>query len=75
MDTPMRIAAGEFATFGPNPLLKGRGILCINRRRLRMRVYYDRDADVSLIKAKTVAIIGFGSQGHAHAQNLHDSAA
>ena len=38
-----------------------------------MRVYYDRDADVSLIKAKTVAIIGFGSQGHAHAQNLHDS--
>ncbi len=38
-----------------------------------MRVYYDRDADVNLIKAKTVAIIGFGSQGHAHAQNLHDS--
>ena len=38
-----------------------------------MRVYYDRDADVNLIKGKTVAIIGFGSQGHAHAQNLHDS--
>ncbi len=38
-----------------------------------MRVYYDRDADVNLIKAKKVAIIGFGSQGHAHAQNLHDS--
>jgi ketol-acid reductoisomerase len=38
-----------------------------------MRVYYDRDADVGLIKTKTVAIIGFGSQGHAHALNLRDS--
>jgi ketol-acid reductoisomerase len=38
-----------------------------------MRVYYDRDADVNLIKAKKVAIIGYGSQGHAHAQNLRDS--
>ena len=38
-----------------------------------MRVYYDRDADVNLIKAKKVAIIGFGSQGHAHANNLKDS--
>jgi ketol-acid reductoisomerase len=38
-----------------------------------MRVYYDRDADVNLIKAKKVAIIGFGSQGHAHALNLRDS--
>ena len=38
-----------------------------------MRVYYDSDADVSLIKAKKVAIIGFGSQGHAHANNLKDS--
>ena len=36
-------------------------------------MYYDKDADLSLIKAKTVAIIGFGSQGHAHAQNLRDS--
>src|SRR5579875_3720995 len=40
---------------------------------MTMRVYYDRDADVGLIKAKTVAIIGFGSQGHAHALNLKDS--
>jgi ketol-acid reductoisomerase len=32
-----------------------------------MRVYYDRDADVNLIKARKVAVIGFGSQGHAHA--------
>src|SRR5258707_7303565 len=34
-----------------------------------MRVYYDRDADLNLIKNKKVAVIGFGSQGHAHAQN------
>ncbi len=38
-----------------------------------MRVYYDRDADVNLIKAKKVAVIGYGSQGHAHAMNLRDS--
>jgi ketol-acid reductoisomerase len=38
-----------------------------------MRVYYDRDADVNLIKTKKVAIIGYGSQGHAHALNLRDS--
>jgi ketol-acid reductoisomerase len=38
-----------------------------------MRVYYDRDADVSLIKSKKVAIVGYGSQGHAHAMNLRDS--
>ncbi len=38
-----------------------------------MRVYYDRDADVGLIKGKKVAIIGYGSQGHAHANNLKES--
>jgi len=38
-----------------------------------MRVYYDRDADVNLIKSKKVAVIGYGSQGHAHANNLKDS--
>ncbi|MHA1559130.1 MAG: ketol-acid reductoisomerase [Alphaproteobacteria bacterium] len=38
-----------------------------------MRVYYDRDADVNLIKTKKVAIVGYGSQGHAHALNLKDS--
>ncbi len=38
-----------------------------------MKVYYDKDCDLSLIKGKTVAIIGYGSQGHAHALNLHES--
>ena len=38
-----------------------------------MKVYYDKDADLSLIKGKKVTIIGYGSQGHAHAQNLNDS--
>ena len=40
-----------------------------------MRVYYDRDCDVNLIKSKKVAILGYGSQGHAHALNLRDSGA
>ncbi|WP_414901360.1 ketol-acid reductoisomerase [Sphingomonas flavalba] len=38
-----------------------------------MRVYYDRDADLGLVKGKKIAILGYGSQGHAHAQNLRDS--
>ena len=38
-----------------------------------MKVFYDKDTDLSLIKGKTVAIIGYGSQGHAHAQNLNES--
>ena len=36
-------------------------------------IYYDKDADLSLIKGKKVTILGYGSQGHAHAQNLTDS--
>ncbi len=36
-------------------------------------IYYDKDADLSLLKGKTIAILGYGSQGHAHAQNLRDS--
>ena len=40
-----------------------------------MRVYYDRDCDINLIKNKKVAILGYGSQGHAHALNLRDSGA
>jgi ketol-acid reductoisomerase len=38
-----------------------------------MRVYYDRDADVNLIKTKKIVVVGYGSQGHAHALNLKDS--
>ena len=38
-----------------------------------MRVYYDRDADLARILNKKVAIVGYGSQGHAHALNLRDS--
>ncbi|UUZ53487.1 ketol-acid reductoisomerase [Massilia sp. H-1] len=38
-----------------------------------MNVFYDKDCDLSLVKGKNVAIIGYGSQGHAHAQNLNDS--
>lgn len=38
-----------------------------------MNIYYDKDADLSIIQGKTVAIIGYGSQGHAHANNLKDS--
>jgi ketol-acid reductoisomerase len=38
-----------------------------------MKVFYDKDCDIKLIKGKKVAIIGYGSQGHAHAQNLNDS--
>ena len=38
-----------------------------------MKVYYDKDADLSLIKGKKVTVVGYGSQGHAHANNLKDS--
>jgi ketol-acid reductoisomerase len=40
---------------------------------MSINVYYDKDADLNLIRSKTVAMIGFGSQGHAHAENLRDS--
>src|SRR3546814_11761927 len=43
------------------------------RETAKMRVYDDRDGDVNLIKGKKVAIVGYGSQGHAHANNLKDS--
>ncbi len=38
-----------------------------------MQVYYDKDADLSLIKGKKVTIVGYGSQGHAHSHNLNES--
>lgn len=37
------------------------------------KIYYQNDCNLSVLKDKTVAIIGYGSQGHAHALNLHDS--
>ncbi len=37
------------------------------------KMYYDQDADLALLKGKTIAVIGYGSQGHAQAQNLRDS--
>ena len=40
---------------------------------MAMKVYYDADADINLIKDKNVLIVGYGSQGHAHANNLKDS--
>jgi len=40
---------------------------------MSMNLYYDKDADLSLIRGKKVAIVGYGSQGHAHALNLRDS--
>nr|WP_277422775.1 ketol-acid reductoisomerase [Thermobaculum terrenum] len=44
-----------------------------DRGRFMAQVYYDADADINVIKDKLIAIIGYGSQGHAHALNLHDS--
>ena len=38
-----------------------------------MRVYYDKDADINILKSKKIIILGYGSQGHAHAQNLRES--
>ncbi len=40
---------------------------------MALQIYYDKDADLKRIQGKKVAIIGYGSQGHAHAQNLHHS--
>src|SRR5690606_10078931 len=40
---------------------------------MSINVYYDKDADLSIIQSKKVAIVGYGSQGHAHALNLKDS--
>ncbi|MBF8265382.1 MAG: ilvC, partial [Dehalococcoidia bacterium] len=53
-----------------SPSVGGRGL---KQEAKLAKVYYDKDANLGLIKGKTIAIIGFGSQGHAHAQNLKDS--
>lgn len=44
-----------------------------DKRENTMKVYYDADCDLNLITDKKIAILGYGSQGHAHAQNLRDS--
>src|SRR6266850_4951707 len=49
------------------------GRLAAGERKSMANLYYDNSADLSLIQAKKVAIIGYGSQGHAHALNLRDS--
>src|SRR4029079_17389058 len=58
----------------PSPAC-GRGPGCGSKKgnQVMMKVYYEKDADLSLIKGKKVTIVGYGSQGHAHAQNLNDS--
>ncbi|HEY7535745.1 MAG TPA: ketol-acid reductoisomerase, partial [Thermodesulfobacteriota bacterium] len=38
-----------------------------------MKVYYDKDVNIEKLKGRKIAVIGYGSQGHAHAQNLRDS--
>ena len=40
---------------------------------MSMNIYYDKDADLSLLKGKKIVVVGYGSQGHAHALNLKDS--
>ena len=40
---------------------------------MALNIYYDKDADLSRLSGRTVAVMGYGSQGHAHAQNLHNS--
>src|SRR5512145_1752497 len=42
-------------------------------RPMSLRIYYDKDADLGRLEGKTVAVVGYGSQGHAHALNLHRS--
>src|SRR6185436_4459692 len=67
--------------FPCGPRLRRLGVCAIPRRQASakaqgeppMRVYYDRDADINLIKGKKVAVVGYGSQGHAHVLNLRDS--
>ena len=45
----------------------------IERRRKMAKLYYDKDIDDQILRNKTISVIGYGSQGHAHAQNLKDS--
>lgn len=73
MDFMARLKSCPFKTDQPNHSGCSPGIL-YNEGKLRMaKTYHDQDADLSLIQQKKVAIIGYGSQGHAHALNLKDS--
>ena len=66
----------EIVRTGPIAMMRGdKGIkVKANLKEERMtKVYYDGDADLGILKGKKVAIIGYGSQGHAQAQNLRDS--
>jgi ketol-acid reductoisomerase len=67
--------ANFFAAGRDRPGHGARNLIPAIRGERQMRVYYDRDCDVNLIKDKKVAILGYGSQGHAHALNLRDSGA
>jgi ketol-acid reductoisomerase len=67
--------ANFLAAKDANPRHDARRLIPAIRGEEQMRVYYDRDCDVNLIKDKKVAILGYGSQGHAHALNLRDSGA
>jgi len=50
-----------------------RGVSNQKSRNIVANIYYDKDTDMGLLEGKTIAVIGYGSQGHAHALNLHDS--
>jgi ketol-acid reductoisomerase len=58
---------------GPDPPGRNPGATETAGQGAAMRVYYDRDADLNLIKGKKVAVVGYGSQGHAHVLNMRDS--
>jgi ketol-acid reductoisomerase len=69
-------SSNKLLSYGYLRLTYGRatGILEIRESRgEKMQVYYDRDADLGVLKGKKVAVLGYGSQGHAHANNLRDS--
>ena len=70
-DSPPPVSLSRFSRLAS--CLTGSSHTTVFPTELYMKVYYDKDADLSLIKGKNVSIIGYGSQGHAHAQNLRDS--
>src|SRR5664279_5201068 len=78
MCTPSPIPARRGPLHRPNPLSPSKKkppdvTREASRSRSMATIWYDKDADISRLKGRTVAIIGYGSQGHAHALNLRDS--